>query len=550
VSAQPNRKQQRLARERARRDGVSYQAALARVRTASQESDDRAPAALTPAKAQLIDAGLHELRQPMAFVSYSHRDEVFVLALVQKLKGHGIGAWIDRVELLIGDSLIGRIGDAIHEGDFVIAVISEHSVKSSWCDKELSLAVTYGIRSKQVKVLPVQLDGVALPSFLADILCLEADRSDCTGVAAELATAITRHLQRQQASEESGEEIVQPAGQHPAGRTNDNAGSAGITAGHRIKAGGDIESPAGIQAGHGIEAGGDIRTVPRPGGPHAVIPSPRRSDLERSSLVNRLVGHYKIRQYAAPIQHDEKATVFRVVIAADQEPTVSEFDSATKATFKDALSRSGLEHWVRQNVGDRTIASGKGWLRAQPSLGTVATFERDWGLSTTGGSVLSGKATLQLPPGFQFGSRAVLALDVIERPAEASDNQPRLTLSLADLHQFLHLLGKVAVDEIASVVFPLLCGEGKPTIIGPNYEISFGDRSLDTTMALPSSFERPANAVSNPWAEINTPEGSDPRDLTARDTVIRRGLEKVLRSNEYDEIEDEIAKLPAPNANP
>ncbi len=140
----------------------------------------------------------------------------------------------------------------------------------------------------------------------------------------------------------------------------------------------------------------------------------------------------------------------------------------------------------------------------------------------------------------------MLALDVIERPAETADNQPRLTLSLAEMHQFLHLLGKAAVDEIASVVFPLLCAETAPTIIGPNYEISFGDRSLDTTVNIPGSFERPANAISNPWAEINTPEGNDPRDLTARDAVIRRGLEKVLRNNEYDEIEDEIAKLPVP----
>ncbi len=80
-------------------------------------------------------------------------------------------------------------------------------------------------------------------------------------------------------------------------------------------------------------------------------------------------------------------------------------------------------------------------------------------------------------------------------------------------------------------------------------DISFGDRSPDTTVALPGSFERPANAVGNPWAEINTPENSDPLDLTARDAVIRKGLEKLLRSNEYDGIEDEIAKLPVPTPN-
>lgn len=119
-----------------------------------------------------------------------------MLALVQRLQEYGIGVWIDRVDLLIGDSLIRRIGDAIHEGDFVIAVISGHSVKSSWCEKELALAVTQGIQSKQVKVLPVRLDGVTPPSFMADTLWVEADRLDCAAVAAELVSAVERHLER------------------------------------------------------------------------------------------------------------------------------------------------------------------------------------------------------------------------------------------------------------------------------------------------------------------------------------------------------------------
>jgi hypothetical protein len=154
------------------------------------------PTEPTPAIAELIGAGSPAPGQPTAFISYSHQDEAFVLALVQRLDEHGVGVWIDRVDLLIGDSLIRRIGDAIQDEDFVIAVISEHSVKSPWCGKELSLAVTQGIQSKQVKVLPVRLDEVALPSFLTDTLWVETGRSECTAVAAELATAIEGHLKR------------------------------------------------------------------------------------------------------------------------------------------------------------------------------------------------------------------------------------------------------------------------------------------------------------------------------------------------------------------
>lgn len=261
------------------------------------------------------------------------------------------------------------------------------------------------------------------------------------------------------------------------------------------------------------------------------------------------MGHFKIRQYAPPLAHDDNGTVFRVVVAADCERTLGELNSAIKTAMKEALAGSSLERWGRSASGLLYSNTATEWTRASPSLGQVATFERDWGLSTTQGSVLKGRATLELPPGFQFGTRPVLILDVIERSADAGYSERRLSLSLTELHKFLHVLGRAAVDEIASLIFPMLCAEGMPAIVGPNYEINFGDRSLETTVALPSSFERPADAVSNPWAEINTPEGSDPRDIAARDAAIRQGLEKLLRSNEYDGIEDEIAKLPGPAPN-
>jgi hypothetical protein len=118
------------------------------------------------------------------------------LALAQRLREHGVCVWIDTRALLVGDSVIRRVGDAIHEQPFVIAVISEHSVNSPWCMKEWSLAVALGIQYEQVKVLPVRLDETVVPSFLADTRWTDADPSDCRAVAAELATAMKGHLGR------------------------------------------------------------------------------------------------------------------------------------------------------------------------------------------------------------------------------------------------------------------------------------------------------------------------------------------------------------------
>jgi hypothetical protein len=142
----------------------------------------------------VTDATSSGSRLPTIFVSYSHEDAPFVLDLVQRLRMRGVNVWIDQVELVVGDSLIERIGDAIHGGDFVLAVISPHSINSPWCQKELRLAATRGISENRVFVLPVRHGVVAMPSFLTDALYARSD--DPARLADEVARAVTDHLER------------------------------------------------------------------------------------------------------------------------------------------------------------------------------------------------------------------------------------------------------------------------------------------------------------------------------------------------------------------
>src|SRR5687768_700584 len=61
-------------------------------------------------------------RVASAFISYSHEDHEFVLALVQALQRQGLEIRYDQVALHIGDSLILAISQEIADGDFLIAV--------------------------------------------------------------------------------------------------------------------------------------------------------------------------------------------------------------------------------------------------------------------------------------------------------------------------------------------------------------------------------------------------------------------------------------------
>jgi len=118
------------------------------------------------------------------FLCHSSRDKAFVRSLANRLRDAGIGIWIDEIEIHIGESLIQRIGQGIHESDLVLAFISADSVESSWVQKELSLAMTKEINGKRIGVLPLLLNACSLPYFLQDKLY--ADFRDPAGFDAEL----------------------------------------------------------------------------------------------------------------------------------------------------------------------------------------------------------------------------------------------------------------------------------------------------------------------------------------------------------------------------
>jgi hypothetical protein len=65
-----------------------------------------------------------------------------VVELAAHLHARGLDIRYDQVVLQIGDSLIQKISYEIVDGDFLIAVVSPHSVDSGWCQRELSLAAT------------------------------------------------------------------------------------------------------------------------------------------------------------------------------------------------------------------------------------------------------------------------------------------------------------------------------------------------------------------------------------------------------------------------
>lgn len=104
------------------------------------------------------------------FISYSHADRRLAEKLGAHLVKHKANVWIDRWELRVGDSLIQRIQEAIQDADALIVLLSNASVSSEWCKKELSAGLVRELEERRVVVLPAILDDCQIPLFLRDKL--------------------------------------------------------------------------------------------------------------------------------------------------------------------------------------------------------------------------------------------------------------------------------------------------------------------------------------------------------------------------------------------
>jgi tetratricopeptide (TPR) repeat protein len=131
--------------------------------------------------------------EPSIFFSYAHADETIAHGLIERLKELGIRVWIANEELRAGDDTVQRISRALSEARLFVALVSNHSVQSEWCKKELSMAIEKSLRQRHFCVLPLLVDDVEEPPSLWGTLSLRVDSKDPLAVADRLVS----HAQEQ-----------------------------------------------------------------------------------------------------------------------------------------------------------------------------------------------------------------------------------------------------------------------------------------------------------------------------------------------------------------
>jgi TIR domain len=100
------------------------------------------------------------------FISHSHAEKLFAWRIAAAIAKSVHHVWIDEAEILIGDSLIEKIGEALEAVDDVLAILSSHSIGSKWVRQDLDIAIDREINGRKVVVLPALIEDVELPVFL------------------------------------------------------------------------------------------------------------------------------------------------------------------------------------------------------------------------------------------------------------------------------------------------------------------------------------------------------------------------------------------------
>ncbi|HBP41739.1 MAG TPA: molecular chaperone Tir [Halomonas sp.] len=111
------------------------------------------------------------MTHPKVFLSHASEDkERFVNEFSIRLIQNGVDVWLDKWEMLPGDSLVDKIfEEGLKEAEAVIIVLSEYSVRKPWVQEELNSTIVSKIQ-KGTKIIPILIDDCEVPEPLKSTL--------------------------------------------------------------------------------------------------------------------------------------------------------------------------------------------------------------------------------------------------------------------------------------------------------------------------------------------------------------------------------------------
>ena len=128
---------------------------------------------------------VHVTIESMANVFVSHRssDVATAVKLAEEIRNAGHNVWLDEWEINLGDSIIDRMNQGLTGATFLVICCSSAGVVVPWMGREWMSALARQLNGKNIRLLPVLLEGGAPPAILEDIkyadLRKEIGRASC-----------------------------------------------------------------------------------------------------------------------------------------------------------------------------------------------------------------------------------------------------------------------------------------------------------------------------------------------------------------------------------
>jgi hypothetical protein len=144
---------------------------------------------------EALESRIHEgLNRPLLFICHASEDKLVADRLVKELDQRALHAWYDKREILVGESIVEKINKGLASAQFLVVLLSAHSVTKPWVTRELNSTLMRQLAKEQITILPVLIAECELPPLLVDLKYADFRHSFDDGLT-ELVEAIRRKRQ-------------------------------------------------------------------------------------------------------------------------------------------------------------------------------------------------------------------------------------------------------------------------------------------------------------------------------------------------------------------
>ena len=130
------------------------------------------------------------------FLSYNKADKEIARSVGAHITLNGMDVWFDEWEIQAGDSIPGKLNEALAAFEAYILIWSCNANQSNWVRQELHTAIMKATTDGTARIIPCVLDRTPLPPLISDRRYV--DFADTHVGIAELLGALTGTRTRQQ----------------------------------------------------------------------------------------------------------------------------------------------------------------------------------------------------------------------------------------------------------------------------------------------------------------------------------------------------------------